>query len=269
MRLPSATVLDTMRRNVAGRAAAPRRLAALGDPVFGPDDPRVHHDASRRHPEPASAASHPAAADPVTRGALATAGAGGFARLPFTRDEVRAIADLVPSGGALSATDFQASRALAIGGTLADYRIVHFATHGLLNTAHPELSGLVLSLVDEKGRPQDGFLRLQDIYNLHLSADLVVLSACRTALGQEIAGEGFIGLARGFMYAGSPRVVASLWKVDDDATSALMRGFYTGILREGRRPAAALRDAEIALAKDERWRSPYFWAGFTLVGDWR
>jgi CHAT domain-containing protein len=104
--------------------------------------------------------------------------------------------------------------------------VVHFSTHGLLNNEHPELSGLVLSLFDASGRPQDGILRLHDIHNLRLNADLVVLSACETALGTQVRGEGLIGLARGFMYAGASRVVASLWKVEDQATASLMKQFY-------------------------------------------
>src|SRR5205814_10361889 len=123
-------------------------------------------------------------------------------------------------------TDFKANRATATNTDLSQYRIVHLATHGLLNSQHPELSGVVLSLVDEQGRPQDGFLRLHEIYNLKLSADLVVLSACQTALGKDVRGEGLVGLTRGFMYAGAARVVACLWKVDDRATAEFMNGFY-------------------------------------------
>ena len=128
---------------------------------------------------------------------------------------------------------------------------MHFATHGLLNSEHPELSGLVLSLVDQQGRPQDGFLQLQDIYNLNLPADLVVLSACETGLGKEIRGEGLMGLTRGFMYAGASRVIASLWKVDDVATAELMKRLYHGMLTEGLQPAAALRQSQI-----EMWKQP-------------
>jgi CHAT domain-containing protein len=131
------------------------------------------------------------------------------------------------------------------------------------------LSGVVLSLVDEHGQPQDGFLRLHEIYNLSLGADLVVLSACQTALGKEIKGEGLVSLTRGFMYAGAPRVVASLWKVDDEATAELMKRFYRGMLKEGLRPAAALRAAQMAMRQQKRWRSPRFWAGFILQGEWQ
>jgi CHAT domain-containing protein len=138
-----------------------------------------------------------------------------------------------------------------------------------LNSRHPELSGIVLSLVDEQGRPQNGFLRLHEIYNLELPADLVVLSACQTGLGKEIKGEGLVGLTRGFMYAGAARVAASLWKVDDAATAELMRRFYFEMLKNGLSPTAAMRRAQIEMAGQKRWRSPYYWAAFTVQGDWR
>jgi CHAT domain-containing protein len=127
----------------------------------------------------------------------------------------------------------------------------------------------VLSLVDVDGRPQDGFLRLYDIYNLKLRAELVVLSACQTALGKDIRGEGLVGLTRGFMYAGAPRVVASLWQIDDRASAEFMQRFYEGILRQGLRPAAALQAAQISMSRDRRWSSPYYWAAFTLQGEWK
>src|SRR6185295_6579471 len=190
-------------------------------------------------------------------------------RLPFSREEAMAIAALARQSDTLNAVDFQANRATAIGGTLADYRIVHFATHGLIDSEHPDLSGLVLSLVNDRGGAQDGFLRLTDIYNLKLNASLVVLSACQTALGKEIRGEGLVGLTRGFMYAGTPRVVASLWQVSDLATAELMKKFYAGMLQQKLAPAAALRAAQLELSKDPRWQAPYYWAGFVLEGDWR
>ena len=169
----------------------------------------------------------------------------------------------------LLALDFAANRETAISGQLAQYRIVHFATHGLLNNVHPELSGIVLSLVDEAGRPQNGFVRLHEVYNLKLPAELVVLSGCRTALGKEVKGEGLIGLTRGFMYAGAPRVVVSLWPVSDKGTAELMKRFYQGMLGKGLRPAAALRAAQIAMWKSKWWDAPYYWAGFVLQGEWR
>jgi CHAT domain-containing protein len=124
-------------------------------------------------------------------------------------------------------------------------------------------------MMNEQGEPQDGFLRFYDIYNLKLNADLVVLSACQTALGKEVQGEGLIGLTRGFMYAGAPRVVASLWRVDDRATAELMKRFYQGMLKEGLRPAAALRAAQVSMLKEKGWSAPNYWAAFTLQGEWR
>jgi CHAT domain-containing protein len=152
---------------------------------------------------------------------------------------------------------------------LGQYRIVHFATHSLLNSEHPELSGVVLSLVDRSGQRQNGFLRLYDIYNLRLNSDLVVLSACQTALGGEVRGEGLIGLTRGFLYAGAPRVVATLWQIDDRTTVELMKGFYDSMLTRSERPAAALRAAQLAMWKARGWDSTYYWAAFTLQGEWR
>ena len=146
---------------------------------------------------------------------------------------------------------------------------MHFATHGLLNNEHPELSGLVLSLVDKQGQPQNGFLRLYDIYNLRLGADLVVLSACQTALGKQIKGEGLVGVTRGFMYSGAARVMASLWKVDDEATAELMNRFYIGMMKDKQKPAAALREAQLWMQKQKRWQSPYYWSGFIIQGEWR
>jgi CHAT domain-containing protein/predicted negative regulator of RcsB-dependent stress response len=275
--LPSASTLATLRRETAGRKPAEKSLAVLADPVFTDDDTRV-----RRNVGKAGAKEKTRSADSdetdidslkMTRSGQETGviGAeGAFGRLLSTRREAAAILALVPERERMQALDFQASRTTALRPELGEYRIVHFATHGLLNNIHPELSGIVLSLVDEAGHQQDGFLRLQDIYNLKLPAELVVLSACQTGLGKEIKGEGLIGLTRGFMYAGAPRVVASLWKVDDRATSELMKRFYQGLLGpEALRPAGALRQAQLSIWKQKQWREPYYWAAFLLQGEWK
>lgn len=194
---------------------------------------------------------------------------GELTRLLMTRDEAEAIFSVTPRNARLEALDFRANRATSAGDELSQYRIVHFATHGLLNSEHPELSGLVLSLVDEQGRPQAGFLRLHEIFNLRLPAELVVLSACQTGLGKEIKGEGLVGLTRGFMYAGAARVMASLWQVNDAATAELMKRFYRRMLQDGMRPAAALRTAQIEMWKRPYWRSPFYWGAFVLQGEWK
>jgi CHAT domain-containing protein len=191
-----------------------------------------------------------------------------LARLPGSRSEAEEIAALVPAAERLVALDFAASRETAMGAELGRYRIVHFASHALLDARHPELSGIVLSLVDPAGHPEPGFLQAHELYNLRLSAELVVLSGCETALGKEVRGEGLVGMARAFMYAGAPRVLASLWKVPDLATAELMRRFYGGLLRDHLPPAAALRAAQASMARSPRW-DPNAWAGFVLLGDWR
>ena len=268
--LPSASVIAALRRDTAARGPASKEVAVLADPVYTRDDPRVT-------PAVSAAASRPAGvADrmPVTRDLeMATddagIGSGGLARLLNTRREAASILALTPPTKRKRALDFDASRATAMSADLGQYRIVHFATHAILDSVHPELSGIVLSLVDRRGEPQDGFLRLHEIYNLKLPVELIVLSACQTGLGKDIRGEGLIGLTRGFMYAGAPRVVASLWKVDDRATSELMQRFYAGMLGPQRlRPAAALRAAQLTLMKQQTWRAPYYWAAFILQGEW-
>ncbi len=167
------------------------------------------------------------------------------------------------------AAEFDANRARLLGADLTGYAILHFATHGLLDPRRPENSGLVLSTVDREGRAQEGFVGLQDIYGLRAPVNLVVLSACRTGLGKDVRGEGLLGLTRGFMYAGASGVVASLWKVNDEATSVLMKQFYANMLREGMPPAAALREAQNSIRQRPEWRAPYYWAGFTLQGESR
>jgi CHAT domain-containing protein/tetratricopeptide (TPR) repeat protein len=262
--IPSASVLAVLRRETAGRRPAPRTLAILADPVFEATDPRV----TSPRPRPASAVKDDTAS---SVGDLMDSlyAADGFSRLPFSREEGNTIAALVGAPAAFRAMDFKASRATVLSGALGGHRIVHFATHGIVDSERPSLSSLILSLVDEHGGRQNGYLRLHDIYNLRLDADLVVLSGCQTALGKEIKGEGLVGLTRAFIYAGAPRVVASLWEVSDFATAELMKAFYRGMLQQHLPPAAALRAAQLQLSQDPRWASPYFWAGFVLQGQWQ
>ncbi|HKO35247.1 MAG TPA: CHAT domain-containing protein [Pyrinomonadaceae bacterium] len=273
--LPSASVLAGMRKDIEGRRPAPRSVAVLADPVFDRADARVvGPGSSRKNAVSKSEAQAPAdlsAPNDFTDAALDSSVASGssISRLPFTRREALAILASSTDGRATAALDFRASRATAMGPELSQFRYIHFATHGLLNSTHPQLSGIVLSLVDESGRRQDGYLRLHEIFNLDLPAELVVLSACQTGLGKELKGEGLIGLTRGFMYAGSPRVIASLWKVDDAATVDLMAAFYRGMLKEGLAPAAALRRAQVEMLARKQRQSPYYWAAFVLQGEWK
>ncbi|HEY2295692.1 MAG TPA: CHAT domain-containing protein [Thermoanaerobaculia bacterium] len=267
--LPSAAVLAELRRDIVERRPASLDVAVLADPVFQLDDSRLAALGRANGPRPAAVATLAAAVSPDLERSARDVGATRFERLSWTRREAETIAAQAKGHTVLQALDFDASRETATGTALASARIVHFATHGFLDNEAPELSGLVLSLIDREGKPRDGFLRLHDIYNLNLNADLVVLSGCRTALGRDVRGEGLLGLTRGFLYAGSPRVMASLWPVRDRATAELMQRFYHALFHDGLPPAAALRAAQRALRRDVRWRDPYYWAPFVLQGDWR
>lgn len=260
--LPSASSFAVQRENLANRPVAPKTLAVVADPVFSTSDPRVKKD------------KEAGAAQVATRSfehlpANATAGQLSIPRLPFTRWEADRILAVARAGSNLKALDFRANRAIATSGELSKYRYVHFATHGYLDTTRAGLSAIVLSLFDEDGKPQDGFLRTHDVYNLKLPAELVVLSACETGLGKDVRGEGLEGLTRGFMYAGARRVVVSLWNVNDKATAALMQRLYTGMLRSNKTPAAALRAAQMEMLRTGQWQSPYYWAAFVMQGEWR
>ncbi len=263
--LPSASVLALQRRLLASRPPAPRVLAVLADPVYRSDDPRLTG-------APAASGSPGASTEALT-GHLSRAARDldltTLKRLRHSRDEATALAAMVPEADRLVALDFDASRQTVTSGRLGEFQIVHIAGHGLLNTVHPSLSGVVLSLYDEQGRLQDGFVRAHELRELDLSADLVVLSACRTGLGREIAGEGVLGVTRGLMLAGARRVVVSHWDVDDEATAELMVRFYTAMRRDGLTPAAALRAAELSMLDEPAWTAPAHWAAFSLHGDWR
>lgn len=256
--LPSASTLALLRREVAGRKPAEKTVAVLADPVFSRYDERLRDNG----------AIAPAPLPPDLERSARESGVL-FDRLPHTQTEAEQILALVPPGEATQEFGFSATRDVATSEQLSRYRILHFATHGILNSQNPELSGLVLSLLDPDGQPLNGFLRLHDIFNLNLPADLVVLSACETGLGREVRGEGLVGLTRGFMYAGAARVVVSLWAVDDRATAELMGTFYRKMLEGDRSPSEALRQAQIEIWRQSRWHSPYYWAGFTVQGEWQ
>jgi CHAT domain-containing protein len=273
--VPSASTVAVLRRDLAGRPPAPKAVAVLADPVFDRQDPRVStrqqiSQVGHMGELPSHNRDLPMDLERSWAEVGSSERGGKIPRLPFSRREADAIITDALPGNSLKAVDFRANRTTATSPELAQYRVVHFATHGVLDSRTPALSGIVLSLVDRQGRPVDGFLRLWDIYNLHLPADLVVLSACQTALGKEIKGEGLVGLTRGFMYAGAARVVASLWQVDDVATAELMSLFYQGVLKKNLPPATALRAAQVQMWQQKRWQEdPYFWGAFQLQGEWR
>ncbi len=229
--LPSASVLRGIRRELSHRPVPTGRLAVLADAVF-------------REP--------------------------GLVPLPHSRQEAQEILALVPKGERkLAELGYEANRELVMSGKLADFSILHFATHA---TEHPErfaLSSIVLSQIDTQNRSIEGRLGVNDIQSLSLPADLVVLSACKTALGKDVRGEGNMGLTQAFMYAGAARVLVSLWNVNDESTPQFMARFYKALLQEKKSPAEALGIAQRWMAEETRWSSPYYWAGFELHGEWR
>lgn len=268
--LPSISVLAALRRDERARTNKPEKLiAVLADPVFSADDPRVGDRSHRKtygSSNPRAITKRPIQS--IRDSDLRSLNAP-LPRLLSSRQEADAIMAVTPKGQALEKLGFDANRSMALSPELSRYRILHFATHGFIDSKRPELSGLVFSLVNRAGQPQIGFVGLQDIYNLNVPADLVVLSACGTALGAEVHGEGLIGLTRGFMYAGARRIIASLWQVDDVATAELMRQFYGSMERHELSPAAALRQAQLDMSRKRRWSDPYYWTGFTLQGEWK
>jgi CHAT domain-containing protein len=267
---PSASILGQLRAASTQRQSPTKVLAAFGDPVFASNyaqrkeasngkyfaSAQAQEAERGRHAlrdiEPSGDSFDPSALEPLF----------------FSRRELSNLRDIA-GPNSFVATGFEATREKLSQADLTGYAILHFATHGILDPKNPENSGLFLSMVDREGKAQNGFVGLQDIYRLHAPVDLVVLSACRTGLGKDVRGEGLIGLTRGFMYAGASSVIASLWKVDDEATAELMKRFYSNVLQKGMTPAAALRASQNSVRQEPQWRSPYFWAAFTLQGEYR
>lgn len=277
--LPSASTLALLRQEKRNNQRQIDSVAIFADPVFTKDDERLQpaliasSKPKNRRSASRSYASTLRALSEIAHASLNKSSIRGdgldISRLPFSRWEADAVSELLPSEKVLRALDFKANINAAASAELANYKVVHFATHGFLNNKQPEFSGIIFSLFNERGESQDGFFSLQEIYNLKLPVELVVLSACETGLGKEIKGEGIVGLTRGFMYAGASRVIASLWKVDDAATAELMKHFYRKLLKENLSPAAALRSAQIEMLKQKNFNSPYFWAAFQIQGEWK
>nr|MDZ8018944.1 CHAT domain-containing tetratricopeptide repeat protein [Nostoc sp. SerVER01] len=263
--LPSASTIAILRKQTTGRTKAAKTLAILADPVFSANDERVTGKSSNVANNNIDQQLEESALKRSTRNIKRSE----IQRLPGTEKEAQEILKLVSASENIQAFGFDANYNWATNDQLSQYKILHFATHGFLDSTEPELSGIVLSLIDKQGKSQRGFLRLADIFNLNFPAELVVLSACQTGLGEEVKGEGLVGLTRGLMYAGAARVVVSLWNVDDEATSLLMSQFYSQMLQQGKTPAAALRAAQLKMWEQEKWRNPYSWSAFTLLGEWR
>ncbi|MFQ3583049.1 MAG: CHAT domain-containing protein [Chloracidobacterium sp.] len=273
--LPSATALLAQRRHRVERPAPHGEVAILADPVFDLDDPRLSHSRTTNpQPDQTREIGLKLAGDRLKQAAQHVellpddTAELTIPRLPGTRREADAITACFPTSRRLRLTDFDANREALLAGEAAKYRILHIASHGLMDNEQPELSSLILSRFAPDGRPQEGTVGLADIFNLPLAAELVVLSACKTGLGAYVRGEGLVGLTRGFMYAGAPQVVVSLWSISDRATARLMTDFYRALQRK-QPTAGALRAAQLSLLRDTNYRHPFFWAAFQLQGEWQ
>ncbi len=250
IQLPSVSALSVLREESRRRLPILGGIIVVSDPVYSPNDPRV----VRTHSNSLQGLN----SFPET-----------YRRLPATEREAEAILSTFPKGQRFIERGFNANRDLILRGGLQRHRFVHVAAHAEIDSDRPNLSGLVLSTVDSQGLPREGHVRLHEIYNLDIPAELVVLSACSTGIGRNLRGEGLESLARGFLSAGAPRLVVSLWPVEDEGTAVLMELFYRAMLQERQGPAGALRKAQIALRQDLRFRDPYHWAGFSFLGDWQ
>ncbi|MDF5716612.1 MAG: CHAT domain-containing protein, partial [Rhizonema sp. NSF051] len=275
--LPSASAIAIQRLELATRSSAGKKtLAILADPVYSADDERFNSTRNKQLNKQQN--QQDSLSIELERSALKRSAdilnRQGWGRLPGTRTEADAILNVftsiaVPDSNSLHVFDFDANYNWATSSALNQFRILHFATHGFVNDANPELSGIVLSLVDKQGKDIRGYLRLGDLFNLDYPADLIVLSACETGLGKEIQGEGLVGLTRGLMYAGAERLVVSLWQVDDQGTSEFMREFYQQMLHSNKPANEALRATQLKMWLSEKWRNPNYWAAFTFLGEWR
>jgi CHAT domain-containing protein/tetratricopeptide (TPR) repeat protein len=276
---PSASVIGAIRAQQNTRAD--RAILIVADPVFNSTDSRAHAPASNAS-ETRGLGIQSALSDVSHQDAAATAATAKMqglplARLAGTRSEADQIVKLAKAAGGQADVwlDLDASEENIEARDITKYRILHIATHGLLNAERPQFTGLVLSLIGNKS--EDGFLRTDEVFNLRLGSPLVMLSACETGLGKEKRGEGVMGLTRAFMYAGAPTVGVSLWSVADRSTADLMTDFYKRLLVSttgsasptGMSASSAMRDAQLAMIAGKRYSAPFYWAPFVLVGDWR
>jgi CHAT domain-containing protein len=256
--LPSASTIAILRSTVATKPRGTKTLAILADPIFGKDDPRLTGKIIQAN-------------NNLDLGEQSARGRVGrdldLNRLPFTETEAKGILALVPNQESTSAFGFDASYDWITSPKISQYRYVHLATHGFFDNDKPALSSIILSSFDAKGNDRKAFLRFPDLFNLNLPTELVVLSACETGLGNNVPGEGLVGMTRGLMYAGALRVAVSLWAVDDQATSDLMQDFYKNLWQAKQSHAASLRAAQLKL--HQQGKAPYYWAAFTLQGEWR
>ena len=267
---PSASVVGAIKEQRTKNTS--RALLVVADPVFNSNDARARKAAtSTTDAEVRGLGIQSALADVTGESSAPATKMEGLplARLAGTRVEADQISKLAKASGGQADVwlDLDANEDNLIARDISKYRIIHVATHGLLNAERPQFTGVVLSLVGNKS--SDGFLRTDEVFNLRLGGPLVMLSACETGLGKEKRGEGVMGLTRAFMYAGAPTVGVSLWSVADRSTAELMTDFYRRLLTTNESTStSALRGAQLAMISGKKYSAPFYWAPFVLVGDW-
>jgi CHAT domain-containing protein len=277
---PSASVIAAIRQGGSATVKGSSNVLLVADPIFNADDARLKGIQVAQSSEASRGlglALDSAVKDVTGTGTAGAPPASGLrlARLFGTRAEAEEIAKIAQAGGAKPDVwiDLGASEENVTSRDVTNYRVVHIATHGLLNVERPQFTGVVLSLVGNT--TSDGFLRTDEIFNLKMGSPLVMLSACETGLGKEKRGEGVIGLTRAFMYAGAPTVGVSLWSVADKSTADLMTDFYRRYLGTGAAAStpvsapAAMREAQLAMIEGKKYSAPFYWAPFVLVGEWK
>ncbi|HEX8251044.1 MAG TPA: CHAT domain-containing tetratricopeptide repeat protein [Pyrinomonadaceae bacterium] len=262
--LPSASLLTFLLNQKTKRTND--KIALFADPVYEADDLRFRN---RRSKIRRSVESRFFSSDTGGGGAdLPAAVQTRLPRLFASRFEAEGIENSVRPVEVIRKIDFAATRESALQNNLSSFDVLHFATHTLVDEQHPELSAIALSLFDAGKSPVNGWLRSSDILNLDLTAKLVILSSCRSAVGKRLKGEGLMSLAQSFFAAGAKRLIASQWKVEDKASAELMIRFYRHYYKsKNQNAAASLRAAQIEMMKDSRWHSPFYWASFSLWGD--
>lgn len=256
---PSASTLLILAKNEKQASTAEKNLLIFADPVFSGDDPRLASNNKSEETKDSATLNNFRFAESLN----------SLPRLKASKDESESITDIIGASKSDAYSGFSASREQLLNSDISDYKIIHLATHGLIDENRPELSGILLSRFDQNGQKIDEFIRLHDIYGMNLSANLVVLSACSTGIGKEVRGEGLMSLNNAFLQVGAKSVMSSLWKVDDYATLELMKNFYASMADENLTPSQALRSAKIKMMQNPRFKSPFYWAAFTIQGDYK
>jgi CHAT domain-containing protein len=273
VQLPSASALVLLQQVSANRPAPTKALAVLADPVYDRADSRAGKAKGTPPAQPAASGQFRSVSFYRAVQTLREVGLSGpqlaVPRLQTAKNEAKVILNIAPEGSRIGWSDLQASRDTLLGADLSSFRVLHFATQGMVSTEQPTTSGVVLSMVNPAGQSQNGFVLGPDFFNLKLNADLVVFGNMRANMSAQPQSGGVFGLHRALAYAGAPRLMVGMWPVGERVATTFWTAFYRNLLVEKQRPAAALRAAQLQVMKEKKWASPYYWAAFGMYGDFR